>query len=85
MRLKDGRFYKDEQAEEGDTSLSLYNVNSSTDEMLTGRGLPLLRRLLDAKQFFFENFLKKFSKNLTFLLAPLFRKFGVHRTFLPAP
>ena len=34
---------------------------------------------------FFENFLKKFSKNLTFLLAPLFRKFGVHRTFLPAP
>ena len=40
MRLKDGRLYKDEQAEEGDTSLSLYNVNSSTDEMLTGRGPP---------------------------------------------
>ena len=40
---------------------------------------------LSRKQFFFENFLKKFSKNLTFLLAPLFRKFGVHRTFLPAP
>ena len=40
MRLKDGRFYKDEQAEEGDTSLSLYNVNSSTDEMLTGQGPP---------------------------------------------
>ena len=38
MRLKDGRFYKDEQAEEGDTSLSLYNVNLSTDELLSGRG-----------------------------------------------
>ena len=40
MRLKDGRFYKDKQAEEEDTSLSLYNVSSSTDELISGQGPP---------------------------------------------
>ena len=38
MRLKDGRFYKDKLAEEGDTSLSLYNISSSIDELLNGQG-----------------------------------------------